>query len=754
MSTNVRMVHPDIELATAAIIVPGGRCRDPFSARRPQVPNNEQPFPFEGLPLDIQDKIFRLWLFKEGYLVHCFSRLDPYQPLEHFPTEEQLGDRRSGLPRGFFWARGRAKCSLTNDVRRPNDVLRLLLVNKHFYFIGVHCFYALNTFAFSSLGEFGRFTKGIGKARMERLQFVELMFMGNQFLTVEPENKPPRAGQPIELIEKKKLPPYSLRTSAIRCLPECRRLRTLVFHINETGKDYVRRRYESEEVKQHMIGQTRGQPNIRLSRSFRTLQGLDYLTTLRGLNWVRFYDLEQAVNAGSGERFPIRDWSFMEDITNVCTLEKVPSRKAACDIRNLTSVNPGWNPTQQHWGMVRRYFVDRAGDLSYDAVRVPVNNRDADVRSRNSAAAHSRASSSESSESDTHSRRSSSSSSSSSGSGGDGRRGDRTGRTRESILLETDIDSDSDDDRAFSAVNSVDFPRQSRGASTAVLARGRRLSTTISISSSSGSERSSQDDTTSGVGATADEPIKLGSSDDDDGGDDSNSDSESSTSDLFVNQRSGSQAGSEGSREGSETPTPTVIDLVGEDEDEDEDGTPQPAPRNGVEPSPSTSLVPFNSFLRSNQPPLWLPNRPLPGMGGSPLHSAAGATGATGSSSMPPPTRETTRESTGLFVTPTPRALVAGVPSRSITPLRPGEAGHANQDMAAEIHDLGVELEIVDLTEEPEGPYAISEGVPPQQERPSTPRASPPASPRTTKRSSVHGSRSPSPAAKRHCRTP
>ena len=740
MSTRVKMVHPDIELATPAIIVPGGRCRDPFSARWPQVPNNGQPFPFEELPMDIQDKIFRLWLYKDGFLVHCFSRLDPYQPLEHFPTEEELGARRSGLPRGFFWAHGRTKCSLTHDVRRPNDVLRLLLVNKHFYFIGVHCFYALNTFAFSSLGEFGRFTKGIGKARMERLQFIELMFMGNQFLTVEPENK--------------KLPPYSLRTSAIRCLPECRRLRTLVFHINETGKDYVRRRYESEEVKQHMIGQTRGQPNIRLSRSFRTLQGLDYLTTLRGLNWVRFYDLEQAANAGSGERFPIRDWSYMEDITNVCTLEKVPSRKAACDIRNLTSVNPGWNPTQQHWGVVRRYFVDRAGDLSYDAVRVPVNNRDADVRSRNSAAAQSRASSSESSESDTHSRRSSSSSSSSSGSGGgDGRRGDRTGRTRESILLETDIDSDSDDDRAFSAVNSVDFPRRSRGASTTVLARGRRLSTSISISSSSDSGRSSPDDTTSGVGATADEPITVVSSDDD-GGDDSNSDSKSSTSDLFVNQRSGSQADSEGSREGSETPTPTVIDLVGEDEDEDEDGTPQPAPRNGVEPSPSASQAPFNSFLRSNQPPLWLPNRPLPGMGGSsPLHSAAGATG-TGSSSMPPGTRETTRESTGLFVTPTPRALVAGVPSRSITPLHPSEAGHANQDMAAEIHCLGVELEIVDLTDEPEGPYAISEGVPPRQEGPSTPRASPPASPWTTKRSSVHDSRSPSPVAKRHCRTP
>jgi hypothetical protein len=80
--------------------------------------------------------------------------------------------------------------NLSSDGLDPNTVLSLLGVCKRWYFIGVHCFYGLNKFAFSesrsvmhqapklticfqgSIGEFGRFMKGIGK-RASRIQFLE-----------------------------------------------------------------------------------------------------------------------------------------------------------------------------------------------------------------------------------------------------------------------------------------------------------------------------------------------------------------------------------------------------------------------------------------------------------------------------------------------------------------------------------------------------------------------------------------------------
>lgn len=43
----------------------------------------------------------------------------------------------------------------------PNVLLAPLLVSRAWNFWGAHFFYSDNTFAFSSLGEFGRFCEGI-----------------------------------------------------------------------------------------------------------------------------------------------------------------------------------------------------------------------------------------------------------------------------------------------------------------------------------------------------------------------------------------------------------------------------------------------------------------------------------------------------------------------------------------------------------------------------------------------------------------
>ncbi|KAH7630199.1 hypothetical protein B0T09DRAFT_357786 [Sordaria sp. MPI-SDFR-AT-0083] len=224
MSVNINRVHPNIKFVT----------REEGDAAIEDLPGsniNNGPFNFNGLPAEVQARIFKIWPFKKGKLVHAISRLDPFVPLKEFPEEAALS-RRSGLKRFFFFER---KCSITHSGQAPNDLLRMLLVSRRFYFIGIHAFCGLNTFAFSSLGEFHRFCQGIGPARVERLQHLEITLTGNQYLTVA--------------LDPKGRLPYSRRTFGLSFLPDCQRLKTLVIHIDESGKRYQRRRYGDSNYK-------------------------------------------------------------------------------------------------------------------------------------------------------------------------------------------------------------------------------------------------------------------------------------------------------------------------------------------------------------------------------------------------------------------------------------------------------------------------------------------------------------------------
>ncbi|KAK1725266.1 uncharacterized protein BDZ83DRAFT_620288 [Colletotrichum acutatum] len=92
------------------------------------------------------------------------------------PPEQptQTDAKKSGLPRRFHLSG--TSCNITYGMK-PNTRLALLTVCKRWYYFGLHAFYGLNTFAFSSLGEFGRFCTGIGEARRERIQHIELSNM-------------------------------------------------------------------------------------------------------------------------------------------------------------------------------------------------------------------------------------------------------------------------------------------------------------------------------------------------------------------------------------------------------------------------------------------------------------------------------------------------------------------------------------------------------------------------------------------------
>ncbi|KAK2030431.1 hypothetical protein LX32DRAFT_586697, partial [Colletotrichum zoysiae] len=274
--------------------------------------------PFERFPASIQANIFKWIYIQKDKLIHCISRLDPYMPPEE-PTETNVD--RSGLPHRFHLS-GKS-CNVTYAIN-PNEHLALLSVCKKWHYLGVHAFYGLNTFAFSSLGEFGRFCTGIGAARRERIQHVELLWMGNQYLTQKPVK------------EDGRLKWVSKRAWDASWLCQMRRLKTLVIHVNETGSDYQRRRHEPSANVEWMTSMTAGQPNFRLTRSLRTLQGLDFIHQLRGMELIQFYDFEMALK--NGNRHPIRDWSFYMDIENVTAMPKTGDRAHEAEFENLTPV--------------------------------------------------------------------------------------------------------------------------------------------------------------------------------------------------------------------------------------------------------------------------------------------------------------------------------------------------------------------------------------------------------------------------------
>ncbi|KAI1118224.1 hypothetical protein F5Y14DRAFT_438653 [Nemania sp. NC0429] len=277
------------------------------------------PFPFERLPVYLQCRIWKL-LIPNGELIHCLSRLDPRTP----PLDCEPG--KVDFPSRFHI--GNERCCVAK-ADKPSRFLNYFLVSKRWFYATAHMFYATNTFAFSSLGEFGRFCSGIKRSRVQRLVNIELMWHGA--LT-------PRQDKGV-----------SLRKQPLHWFMHTKRLRTLVVHINESAKWRIRRPYEmldrGDFYEDFTIGQddeedeedmdifalesrrTDTHPNYRKNRSLRTVQGMDFIYGLRGMKWVHFYD----TNADRA----IRDWSFSQDINNVVKRDKTQSATLKAEIDNL-----------------------------------------------------------------------------------------------------------------------------------------------------------------------------------------------------------------------------------------------------------------------------------------------------------------------------------------------------------------------------------------------------------------------------------
>lgn len=164
----------------------------------------------------------------------------------------------------------------------------------------------------------------------------------------------------------------SIRKQPLASFMHTSRLRTLVVHINESGKSYMRRPYEmteptdyyedfaSEEINEDEleifgmeVRRTDLQPNYRKTRSMRTVQGMDFIYQLRDMRYVRFYDS----NAEHARR-PIRDWSFLQDVNNMVRRKKDDSMALKSELENLLYLKGlhDFTPDDQLHELVKSFY--------------------------------------------------------------------------------------------------------------------------------------------------------------------------------------------------------------------------------------------------------------------------------------------------------------------------------------------------------------------------------------------------------------
>lgn len=124
-------------------------------------------------------------------------------------------------------------------------------------------------------------------------------------------------------------------------------MKKIKIHTPESSLPYMRRRYETRGVIRYLKDKTEDQPNFRLNRALRTLQGLDYLHALRGLKGIEFFDYE----LWTQHRIMrvVRDWTFMLDLRRVVMRAKSDYERQMSQLRNLAPLVGGHNASNELW---------------------------------------------------------------------------------------------------------------------------------------------------------------------------------------------------------------------------------------------------------------------------------------------------------------------------------------------------------------------------------------------------------------------
>ncbi|KAL7820791.1 hypothetical protein V8C26DRAFT_440445 [Trichoderma gracile] len=272
-------IHPDLRLRK-----PTSEERKNDLVQEDTAPLRTMPETFK-LPADIQFRILKHFFHFKGQVVHAISRLDPECPEDSAPLN------RNGNPSFYH---------------------RLHVGRK-----------------------LGRFAKGI-RANVQRLQHVEIVWIGSQFLS-------------HRINERNKY--TSRRTYSLIWLPEAIRLKSLGIYVPESSKDYMRRKHETNGVVRYMQRKSQLHPSFRGFRQLRTLQGLDYVSCLRGLDRAEFWDFDRWLETAEKKR-PVRDWHFIQDVNNAVRRPKETGDRTRSQLKNLFPLIPSFAPSENDWAIL------------------------------------------------------------------------------------------------------------------------------------------------------------------------------------------------------------------------------------------------------------------------------------------------------------------------------------------------------------------------------------------------------------------
>jgi hypothetical protein len=142
----------------------------------------------------------------------------------------------------------------------------------------------------------------------------------------------------------------SRRTDDLAPLTEARRLKSIAIYLPESSKPYMRRRHEPPHIVAHMANKTELQPNFRKFRALRTLQGVDYFYCLRGVQQITFWDYDK--HRTTGQKVPVRDWTFVHDINESVRREKVHEDAHFSELRYLAPILDDLRPSTNLAGIL------------------------------------------------------------------------------------------------------------------------------------------------------------------------------------------------------------------------------------------------------------------------------------------------------------------------------------------------------------------------------------------------------------------
>jgi hypothetical protein len=154
-----------------------------------------------------------------------------------------------------------------------------------------------------------------------------MLLMGSQKLTYEIDQKHKYT---------------SRRTHDLALLTEARRLKSIAIYLPESSESYMRRKHEPPHIIAHMANKTKLQPNFRKARALRTLQGVDYFYCLRGVQEITFWDYDKCT---TGQKVPVRDWTFVRDINESVRREKTHDDAHFSELRYLAPILDGLRPS-------------------------------------------------------------------------------------------------------------------------------------------------------------------------------------------------------------------------------------------------------------------------------------------------------------------------------------------------------------------------------------------------------------------------